>query len=328
MNLSDSNPSACAQKRHLLCLTLDTDPDGLNAQVPDRRSLEWEGLENVQSLPGKLEDISGNRVPMTWFVRADGQLETMLGSAAYLLETYDDFWTRMKKAGDEVAWHPHLYRQKNPEDAPQIITDPHHAREELQRLWSELQGKLQPTVFRNGEGWHSEETYATVEQLGFRCDSTAIPGRKGGVGHPMNWEGAPNQPYFPAAQNLRQSGRLRAMAELPMNTWLVQGPHDERPRLRYMNPAVHPRLFGSALQRWETACNAPSADLCVWVMIFHPDEVLFARGADALYCRSLDGLCTNVRAISQSLQRLGHTFEWVTVSTAAERWRASQAQIA
>ena len=35
---------------------------------------------------------------MTWFVRADGQLESMLGSAAYLLETYDAFWTSVKKA--------------------------------------------------------------------------------------------------------------------------------------------------------------------------------------------------------------------------------------
>ena len=42
-------------KKHLLCLTLDTDPDGLNGRTPDRQSLEWEGLERVQRLPEELK---------------------------------------------------------------------------------------------------------------------------------------------------------------------------------------------------------------------------------------------------------------------------------
>jgi hypothetical protein len=321
-------------KRHLLCLTVDTDPDGLSGKVTNRTSLSWAGLEHVQCLPEKLDEIAGKigRVPVTWFVRADGQLENAFGNAAYLLDKYADFWIRVKKVGHELAWHPHLYRQRNPDDSPQIISDPNQACEELQRLWSKLHGVLHPAVFRNGEGWHCEKTYATVEQFGFRCDSTAIPGRKGGTGHPMNWEGAPNQPYFPAHHDLRQSGPQRSMVELPMNTWLVQGPDEHSPRVRYMNPAVHPYLFAKALEGWENeireSCNLLSADLCVWVMIFHPDEVLATCGADALYCRSIEGLCANVSAIAESLRRIGHLFEWVTVSEAAERWRASQPQIA
>ena len=310
--------------RHLLCLTLDTDPDGLNAPIPNRQSLDWRGLEQVQQLPDELSALQKDlgAVPMTWFVRADGQLETLLGSAAFLLEAYDVFWSKVQQGGHEVAWHPHLYSQKSASDDAVIITDPAHARDELERLWGKLKSALPPTVFRNGEGWHIPETYATVEQLGFRCDSTAIPGRTGGAGHPLNWAGAPNQPYFPAPHNLCEPGAPRPLLELPMNTWHLKAPHDVTPKLRYMNPAVHPHLFANALQNWENACKALSGDLAVWVMIFHPDEVLAARGEDALYARSRQALCANLRSMVESLRRIGHEFEWVTVSAAAERWRA------
>jgi hypothetical protein len=309
--------------RHLLCLTLDTDPDGLNGRNPNRQSLEWDGLEKAQSLPEELLRLNGipGRVPVTWFVRGDGQLESILGNAAYLLETYDAFWTNVRKAGDEVAWHPHLYSQGKPEDAAVIISDPVQAQEELERLWSILKATIPTTAFRNGEGWHLPETYATVERLGFRCDSTAIPGRVGGSGHPMNWTDAPNQPYFPASDALCRPDRERALLELPMNTWHVQAPHDVTPKLRYMNPAVHPHIFANALKNWENACKVLPADLHVWVMIFHPDEILATQGDDALYSRSISAVCANLLAVSECLQRLGQEFEWVTISHAAERWR-------
>ncbi|HYM79333.1 MAG TPA: hypothetical protein VE377_25375 [Candidatus Dormibacteraeota bacterium] len=314
--------------KHFLCLTLDTDPDGLNARTPNRQSLEWEGLERVQRLPEELEAFPALRqVPVTWFVRADGQLESILGSAAYLLERFKSFWAKVEKAGHEVAWHPHLYRQARPEDAAVIITDPLEAQDELERLWNHLKLVFHPTAFRHGEGWHSQETYAVVEQMGFRCDSTAIPGRRGGDGHPMNWEGAPNQPYFPSSDNLCTPGPARPMLELPMNTWILPAPHDTVPRIRYMNPAVHPQLFAKALRNWENALNSLSSDLCIWVMIFHPDEVLVSRGADALYSRSIRELCVNLVAIAESLRRVGHDFEWATVSDAADRWRTHRLRL-
>jgi hypothetical protein len=95
-----------------------------------------------------------------------------------------------------------------------------------------------------------------------------------------------------------------------------------------MNPAVHPSLFANALKNWENACNACASDLCVWVMIFHPDEVLASLGADALYSRSVRDLCGNLLLITEGLRCLGHDFEWTTVSEAAARWRTHQCVIA
>jgi hypothetical protein len=308
--------------KHLLCLTIDTDPDGLSGKVTNRQTLRWDGLEHLLNLP----EFLGN-IPITWFVRADGQLESMLGSATYLLEKYENFWTTVRRAEHELAWHPHLYRQTKLEDEATLITDRSEAREELERLWSTVRPLLPATSFRHGEGWHSPETYATVERLGFRCDSTAIPGRKGTAGHPMNWENAPNQPYFPSTADLCKAGRERSLLELPMNTWMVQAPHDTAPRVRYINPAVRSKIFANALRNWENTRNFSPTTLHIWVMIFHPDEVSPTQGEDGLYSRSASELSANLLCFQEGLQRTGHDFEWVTLAQAGERWRQHQEQI-
>ena len=62
-------------------------------------------------------------------------------------------------------------------------------------------------------------------------------------------------------------------------------------------------------------------------MIFHPDEVLATQGADELYSRSTRDLRSNLVATAESLRRIGHDFEWVTVSDAAERWRTHRRRV-
>ena len=308
--------------KHRVCLTLDTDPDGLNGKVADRQTLSWKGLEALQTLPQEMQELTElASVPITWFIRADGQLESILGSPSYLLEKFEDFWATVKSAGHELAWHPHLYRQARPEDAATIITDPSEAQEELERLWDKLRSVLPTTSFRNGEGWHVPSTYATVERLGFRCDSTAIPNRKGADGHPMNWIGAPNRPYFPGSADLCVAGPERGLLELPMNTWLLQAPYDAAPKIRYIDPAVHPHLFDDALQNWQHALKSSSTEQCVWVMIFHPDEVFAAGREDGLYARSRTALFRNLISFQESFRHHDIEIEWVTIGEAAELWR-------
>ncbi|HEY1679255.1 MAG TPA: hypothetical protein VGG04_16175 [Candidatus Sulfotelmatobacter sp.] len=312
-------------KKHLLCLTIDTDPDGLSGQVTNRRTLNWDGLERVQALPERLGKVGS--IPVTWFVRADGQLESILGDPAFLLAKYERFWNMVKAAGHELGWHPHLYRQATGDAEAALIADPHQAREELERLWAGLKSDFHPTAFRNGEGWHTVETYSAIESMGFLCDSTAIPGRSGPSGHPMDWHEAPNRPYFPADNNLRECGPERPMIEIPMNTWRLHAPYDASPKLRYMNPAVHPHLFAAALESWKKQCLASAAKVFVWVMIFHPDEVMETAKEDGLYARSPRALIDNLFSMEEGVRSLGDACEWVTVSDAAERWRESRKRL-
>jgi hypothetical protein len=312
--------------RHLFCLTVDTDPDGLNARPPDRRSMAWDGLiEAQQNLPQDLADLSTSmdaKLPLTWFIRVDGQLQTNYGTPLYLLERFDDFWCRSLKWGHELGWHPHLYRQSDPENEPIFISDAGEASEELERLWLKIKSSpFTPTAFRNGEGWHSKETFAAVEKLGLLCDSTAIPGRRGGDQHPMNWLGAPNQPYFPDRTDLRVSGPARALLEIPMNTWRVCAPYDESPQIRYMNPAIHGELFSNSLDEWQKTISLMDGGLHVWVLIFHPDEIMPNRETDLLYAHSRQALCRNVAAMIERVKRVGHGLEFVTLSAAAQEWK-------
>ena len=313
-------------KQHLFCLTIDTDPDGLSGRLTNRRALSWEGLTQAQHLPHDLRDLGpslGSQVPMTWFVRADGQLRDVLGTSLYLLEKFENFWNQVRDWKHEIGWHPHLYRQSNPDDEPTLMTDSAAACDELERLWDDLttSSSFTPTAFRNGEGWHSAQTLATVEKLGLFCDSTAIPGRRGGDHHPMNWMGTPNQPYFPDSNDIRIPGGERPLLEMPMNTWHVQAPYESQPQISYMNPAVHESLFADALDKWEGVIKDGDASLYVWVLICHPDEVMPIPTTDFLYAHSRQALCRNVLAMTARVQRVGHSFEFVTVSDAAVRWK-------
>jgi hypothetical protein len=312
-------------KHHLLCLTIDTDPDGLSGKITNRRSLTWEGLTQVEQLPYDLADSFhsvGTQVPITWFVRLDRQLREVFGTSLYLIENFGEFWERVGSWGHEIGWHPHLYRQSGPESEPTLMTDPVEACEELNLLWNDLATcSFKPKAFRNGEGWQHPKLLSTIEKIGLLCDSTAIPGRKGELDHPMNWMGAPNQPYFPDGFDIRKPGAQRPLLEIPMNTWHVKAPYENHPRLRYMNPAIHEPLFMQALDRWGGIVRKMGVGLYVWVLVFHPDEVMATSRSDGLYAHSRQTVCQNLGCLIQRIQEMENTFELTILSEAAVRWR-------
>ncbi len=313
-------------KHHLICLTIDLDPDGLSGVYVDRSALTWHGVDDILPLPEELEArraaLGGRRIPITWFIRVDGQLRSAFGSSLHLVHAFEGFWEEVRAAGDELAWHPHLYHQPRPGQAPELLTDPNESAEELERLWEELaEAPFLPTAFRNGEGWHTATTYETVERLGMTCDSTAMPGLEGGPGHPKNWLGAPNQPYYPGGSDLRRAGPSRSLLEVPMTTWRFQAPYDSEPRVRYMNPAVHPQLFSRALGDWQRIVRAMAGKLSVWIFILHPDEVMPGPRSNLLYALSREAVIENLVAFVERICHLDESFEFTTVSEAANRWR-------
>lgn len=308
--------------RHLISLTIDTDPDGLAGRTFDRESLSWRSLQEIRPFLDSLRALEGRwgRVPLTWFIRADGQIETMLGSITYLFERFSNLWAEAATQGDEIGWHPHLYRQTGHEGPVTLIDEPAEAADEIRRLWNGLSGSVQTELFRNGEGWHSAATLNVVEELGFRWDSTAIPGRVGEKGHPMNWLGSPNHPYFPHPRDIRVAGAPRPLLEIPMNTWRVKSAYDPQPRLRYINPAIHEPAFSAAVAELSNS----SGPLNVWTLILHPDEVFSGAPPDLLYSRSVDSTCRNIDRFAQTLAASGDEVTFVALSRAGEYWTARE----
>lgn len=299
-----------------LAVTIDTDPDGLNVASPDRSNLSWDGLHfAMEHFHNSFPDY-----PLTWFVRADRQLDYAYGSSLYLFDTYSVFWTNAVRLGDEIAWHPHLYTLPDDDSAPEIITDSTLAVPELQRQHELLKGlPFDLRSFRMGEGWHTAETLNLIETLGYNIDSTAIPGRDDSAsGHPRNWRGTPEHPYYPDMTTPRLSGNKRQILEVPMTTWTFQASYDKAPRLRYMNPCIHPELWDQALDSW-----LPGNDGTVntfLVMILHPNEVMPHDEPDMLYAYSLESMKRNLQELQTRLENNGHSVMWTTVQDGAKHW--------
>jgi len=311
--------------RHLVCLTIDTDADAAPGKSIDRYSLKWDAMAQMDTLPDDLDALAetlGCQVPVTWFVRGDGQLRSTTGTALYLLEKHEPLWSAALARGHELGWHPHLYRRGDCGGEPVLITDTAEACDELARDWSDLQAwRPRMTAFRNGEAWHSPDTFAIVEQFGFGADSSVIPGTSRGDMACMDWRHAPNEPYFPDQEGLAGAAGPRPMVEVPITTWFVQAPYDKTPRLRYMNPCIHERIFGSAVVRWERELDALPGELYVWVLILHPYEAMGVGTPDLLYAHSRVTLSRNVATFVEALRNGGHLFHLVTVSEAAAAWR-------
>jgi hypothetical protein len=307
--------------RHLICLTIDTDPDGLNTYDPDRRSLIWDGLHfAMEYFHSALPDV-----PLTWYVRADGQLEQAYGSARYLLDTYAGFWQEAVQRGDELGWHPHLYTV---EDTPQIITDSTQATAELSRIWDSIKNtNFNLASFRMGEAWHTAETLNLLETLGFTIDSTAIPGRDDSAsGHPRNWSGTPNYPYYPAQTDIRLPDNHQAASrvlEVPMNSWYFKTSYDAKPKLRYMNPCIHCDLWQQGLDWWEA--HLPEHELHLWNLILHPAEAMPHDKPDLLYAYSLGILKNNLNTLHERIEKRGDTAVFATLAHAAQQWRQTMA---
>jgi hypothetical protein len=307
--------------QHLVCLTIDTDPDGLSANTGvNRNTLIFRGLEEIQALPEKLEAATGSNIPFTWFVRMDGQLEHAFGSALYLFEKYASFWQQARLKGHEFGWHPHLYHVSDDNEVS-LISEPGKACEELGRLWGIIH-KEHPDIrsFRNGEGWHTTETLNYIEQLGIINDCTAIPGRAL-ADHPMNWIGTANHPFYPDKDNHKLSGSKRKLLEIPINTWMTRASYDKGPKLRYINPCVYEDIFENALDMLAEEILSSKEQLFVWTLICHPDDILFAGKPDLLYALSMDVYVRNVERFCKRISEIGHNFEFATISDAADKWR-------
>lgn len=302
--------------QHLICVTVDTDPDNLSGQQINRGDLSWRGLDFALA-----EFRAVLEMPLTWYVRADGQLMVAYGTPLYLFEQHAAFWQDAQTRGDELGWHPHLYAAAPNDDAPQLIRDETAALAALTDIAAHLQTRdVALPTFRMGEAWHTPRTYRQVESLGFVADSSAIPGRDDSAsGHPRNWSGAPNHPYFPAQHDVRVSSTARPLLEVPMTSWAFAAPYDNAPRLRYMNPCIHADLWQQALDHWASAL--PAAPLHVWTLILHPIEAMPHTTPDALYAHSLPVVRDNLNAFTRRIAQMGHEWRYTTVAQAATQWR-------
>ena len=312
----------CSNNNVLLNLTIDLDPDGQNEVVRDRNTLNFGSLELLMDeLSGARLEISGAPLRFNWFIRADKQIKWKFGSIDSLMRHYRTFWERARSSGDELCWHPHLYKEEN--GAFVLIDDERECLKELRELWDELGPAGFPfATFRCGEARMTAAMFDLVESFGFLQESTAIPGYfNDSFG--QDWLRAKNRPYFPAPGSATDEGPARKMLEMPMNSWYLKASYDVRPKLRYLNFAVHRDYFLKSLSLLPESFFSTEniLDIPVLTAVSHPEEIVSDRPGNDLYPRTFDNFLGNIRAFVEFFAGRGKRVVFSTLGESGKFWR-------
>ncbi|WP_050027950.1 hypothetical protein [Verrucomicrobium sp. BvORR034] len=158
-------------------LCVDVEPD---ARVVDLADPSWRGtdvfLEKWPALRHILVKKSGAAsVPLTWFPRADPQIERCNGSASFALQRYSQHWETAQAAGDEIGLHMHGWRWQEEnnqwsQDHGDSVWMEHCLRSAIAEYRAHF-GKA-PPVYRGGDHYLDEMVLRVLREEGIALDMT------------------------------------------------------------------------------------------------------------------------------------------------------------
>jgi hypothetical protein len=250
-----------------LCCTFDMDMDQVwkGGGVPT-----WEGLKAGPGLRAGIKDLKDDRggpFVATWFIRADEQVRALYGTVDKVFDMYPEVLRSLGSHGDELAWHPHLYKQRGGSWVQE--TDPGALVAQVEGTYNVVKKRLTSKAVRIGEAYQSPALMAALDRLGLCIDSSALPGR---VRHDelqeLDWGPTPQAPYHPSKKDHRVPGTdaLRIL-EVPMSMVPTKVPNDKATVPRYVNLAFHGAVLEKGLKRL-----IKTQDLLVTVT--HPFELM------------------------------------------------------
>ena len=238
----------------------------------------------------------------------------------YLLDHYGDMWGSYRKEGDEIAWHPHLYRRNK--DGWELEMDREQLHRQMERAYqcmSDLGYK--PLSSRIGESYVSLDLMMKLEELGLSCDSTAMPGRKRqDAFRTLDWEPTPQTPYYPSRSDYRVPGEDHFnVLELPMSMVISRTGYDSRPLKRYVDLSFRNEVIGKGMQEYVK-------DARLLITVTHPAGVLSGiyDGEHGLVGFSMDNFRVNVKTIIEACESAGRAFEFVTINQYHKLYKTSK----
>lgn len=310
----------------LIALTFDAEADVFDRSIgrePSAQTPSWRGIEEgiplIDEVLAAHRDSSGARACATWYVRGDRHIGALFGSPGFLLEKYRALWLQHAASGDEIGFHPHLYRLAGGEWRQE--TDAAALREQLAESFATMRAAgFQPRSSRIGEAFGSNEVMAALDELGIECDSTAMPGRvRRDAERQLDWGATPQQPFHPSIADYRQPGppELRLL-QVPMSMIETQTAYDRAPLLRYADLSFHHGVMRGGLTAF--LATAP-----LLVTVTHPSTVLsgIAREPHGLLSFDIGEFRRNLDFVLAECARLGRGFRFITIGECAHRF-ASQ----
>ena len=96
-----------------VCITLDTDADPVDKN--HKNSLTFKNLDySIYKISNNLkiiEDKLNIKIPVSWFVRIDNQVNDIFGEYDWILKKYHKFWDTEINKKNEIHWHAHIYEK-------------------------------------------------------------------------------------------------------------------------------------------------------------------------------------------------------------------------
>lgn len=215
-------------------LGVDVEPDGREVDLADP---SWRGterfFEKLDGLRALLQTAAGGgRVPLTWFPRADPQVEKSHGNAAFALQRFAAEWKRVLADGDEIGLHMHPWRWN--EEGSHWVQD--HGSAEwmehcLKMAISEFRNHFGagPAVYRGGDHYLDDGVVRVLEAEGVQWDmgvellagKARLVETEHGTGTLPDCSQVPEFAYRPSAGDFRvpDPHKTTGLGILPLTSW-------------------------------------------------------------------------------------------------------------
>ena len=257
----------------------------------DYTSADGEMLDEMDASFNLIQDRLKRwpQLKTTWFVRIDRQIAARYGRPDHIVRKHLRSLEWLRANGHEIGWHHHAFESKDGHWRPS--SDAATVSSQLREMSGVAQANAM-SASRMGWGFHRNETMATLDELGWRVDSTAMP-RPSYAWDSVtrDWSTTPQHPYRPSVSDYRVPDEpMRALVEVPITMVPITTSQDTQPDvLRYLNPAYHPDVFAAALARVEVGAEP--------VMVCHPYEILPSRASHPLIAFDPAALTTNLELL-------------------------------
>lgn len=314
----------------IVIIACDCDPDRPRYNgMPynSRKRLVWrgitKGISNAKKIANNFEDSYGENPKFTWFVRSDDQIKEIYGDYAWQYKRFSKLWKGLEKNGDEIGWHPHLWKwSKKYKIWYQEVANEKWIESCLRNGYYAIPKIFKPKSTRMGWNFHNNLTIKILSQLNILVDLSALPNMSSnrcindiklpcGV---YDWIGTSETPYFPSLNDYKISSKeILSILEVPLTCfeipfwfYMLRILFRKRKIKRYeAEIAKHPFYFKSAVKK-----VFKNGDLLV--SYFHPDELLVKNG---LF--SYNNFRKNLEMIFKASKKYNRSFTFLTAKDIA-----------
>jgi len=299
-------------------LNSDTDPAIEPVSLGFDKEVVWDVtvdlVKKIREVLNNFEDSYGNSPRVVWHLRSDNQIKSIWEEWAYPATEYRSLWRSLKKGGDEIGWHPHLWRFNSTRNSwYQEHQDARWIKDCLRNGYRAIANVFDIESSRMGWDFHNNLTMNVLSELGIKYDLSAVPGirHRGDRCNIYDWEPTPRHPYHPSVADYRIPGTPRlSILEIPLTTfklpWYVHWVYIRITNMPLCTAHLgkHPFIMKYAIKY--AVSNAKKNGKYILSMFFHPGDF---RERSRIF--SIEYIIKNMKYIETISKKMRVSFEFI-----------------